>query len=251
MGYLKTRREIETMAESGKITAKALAEVAKYIKAGATGLELDSIATRVIKEAGAQPSFRTVEDYQYSICVTRNEMVVHGIPDSKPFREGDVIGVDIGSLYKGFHSDMAETYTVGKVGQDVEKFLQVGKKALKAAIAQAKVGHRIGDISSAIQTTVEEGGYSVVRELVGHGVGRALHEDPLVPGVGKANSGERLQEGIVIAIEVIYNSGKPAVILLSDGWTIATRDGSLSGLYERTIAITKKGPVVLTLGGGF
>ncbi|MDP2671812.1 MAG: type I methionyl aminopeptidase [bacterium] len=246
MAYLKTKEEIKTMAEAGRIAAKALGEIEKHIKSGVTGLALDKTAQEVIKKEGAKPSFMTVEDYQYSICVTENELVVHGIPTAVAFKEGDIVGIDIGALYQGFHSDMAETFAVGRVSAEVQNFLKTGKEALNKAIAQAKVGNRVGDISSTIQTTVEKAGYSVVKELVGHGVGTALHEDPLVPGIGKKETGPVLKEGMVIAIEVIYNQGKGPVVLLEDGWTIASRDGSLSGLFERTVAITKKGPVVLT-----
>lgn len=246
MGYLKTKEEIEIMAQAGRITALALGEVAKHVKKGVTGLELDQIAEEVIRKHGATPSFKTVEDYQYTTCVTENELVVHGLPTNVPLEEGDIVGVDIGALYKGFHSDMAETFPVGKVSSDTAKFLKTGKKALDKAIESIKLGGRVGDISETIQKTVEGAGYSVVRELVGHGVGSELHEDPLIPGVGKKGTGPVLEEGMVIAVEIIYNEGKPAVALLDDGWSIVSKDGSLSGLFERTLAITKKGPVVLT-----
>lgn len=246
MGYLKTKEEIKIMAEAGRTTALALAEVGKHIKKGVSGLELDEVAEKVIRSQGATPSFQTVEDYKYTICVTENELVVHGLPTETPLEEGDIVGVDIGALYKGFHSDMAETFAVGKLSPDAERFLKTGKEALEKAVASAKIGHRVGDISGTIQGVVEGAGYSVVRELVGHGVGTELHEDPLIPGVGKKGTGPLLEEGMVIAIEIIYNQGKAPVALLEDGWSIVSKDGSLSGLFERTVAITKKGPVVLT-----
>lgn len=246
MSYLKTEAEIQLMREAGRISALAMKEVEKNLKPGVSTLELDRIVEKVFKDNGAGSAFKKVEDYKYSICVTPNDWVVHGIPDNYRLKDGDIIGIDLGALYKNYNSDMAETFIIGKVDKATEKFLAVGKKALGKAIDQAKVGNRVGDISSTIQSIVEGEGYSVVRELVGHGVGKQLHEEPMIPGRGKTDSGPKLEEGMVIAIEIIYNMGKPGINLLSDGWTIATKDGSLAGLFERTIAITKKGPVVLT-----
>jgi len=234
------------MSQAARIAVLALKEVEKHIKIGATGIELDKVATEVVRSHGAEASFHTVENYQYSICVTDNDKVVHGLPTKEPLQNGDIVGIDIGALYKGFHSDLAQTYVVGKVDKEVEGFLTTGELALKKAIAAAQAGNHVGDISQAIQETIEGAGYSVVKELVGHGVGRKLHEEPLIPGIGEAGGGAVLEEGMVIAIEIIYNQGKPEVVLLPDGWSIATKDGSLAGLFERTIAITKKGPVVLT-----
>jgi methionyl aminopeptidase len=234
------------MKQAGSIATAALKEIEKHLKIGSNGLELDRIASSVIKSFGAEPSFHTVDNYRYSICVTENDKVVHGLPTKEPFQNGDVVGIDIGALFKGLHSDLAETYVVGRAENEVTRFLDTGKQALKKAIAAAQVGGRVGDISQAIQEIVEGAGYSVVKELVGHGVGTKLHEEPLIPGLGKAGSGPKLEEGMTIAIEVIYSQGKPEIVLLSDGWSIATRDGSLAGLFERTVALTKKGPVVLT-----
>jgi methionyl aminopeptidase len=246
MSYLKTEKEIEIMREAGQISAIAMSEVQRNLKAGVTTLELDQIVEKVFKKHGADSAFKKVEDYQHSVCTTPNDWVVHGIPDNYKLKEGDIIGVDLGALYQGYNSDMAETFTIGEVSPETKKFLETGKLALNEAINQARLGNRVGDISNKIQTIVEGAGYSVVKELVGHGVGKTLHEDPLIPGRGKKDTGEKLQEGMVLAIEIIYNMGKPGIQLLADGWTIATKDGTLAGLFERTIAITKKGPVVLT-----
>lgn len=234
------------MREAGRISALAMVEVEKNLKPGVTTLEIDQIVEKVFKENGAESAFKKVDDYKHSICATPNDWVVHGIPGNYTLKEGDIVGIDLGALYKGYNSDMAETYMIGKVPEETKKFLKVGKDALLKAIEKARVGNRVGDISSTIQTIVEGEGYSVVKELVGHGVGKTLHEDPMIPGRGKSGTGEPLQEGMVIAIEIIYNQGKPGISLLDDGWTIVTKDGSLAGLFERTIAITKKGPVVLT-----
>ena len=246
MIYLKTKKEIKIIAKAGEIAVASMEEVAKNIRPGVRSRDLDKIAEEKIRGLGAEPSFQKVPGYRHSICVTPNELVVHGIPGNRILAEGDILGIDLGAYYRGFHADMAGTFPVGKISNENSQFLVVGKEALKEAIREVKVGKRIGDISAAIQKVVEGAGYSVVRELVGHGIGRQLHEDPLVPGRGKAGSGEEIKEGMVLAIEVIYNMGKPAVRLLSDGWSIATSDDSLSGLFESTVATTEKEPLVLT-----
>lgn len=248
MIILKNEEEIKIMRKAGEIATGALKAVVKKARVGVSTLELDRIAYNYIKEKGAESSFKKVEDYKYTICATPNEEVVHGVPrENYKLKNGDILGIDVGAFYRGFHSDTAETILIGSArSEGVEKFLETGKRALKEAIEKAQVGNRVGDISSAIQTLVEGDGYSVVRELVGHGVGRELHEDPFVPGVGSAGKGELLKEGMVIAVEVIYNKGKPEVTLLDDGWTFVTKDRELSGLFENTVAITKKGPMVLT-----
>lgn len=246
MNNLKTTKEIEIMKRVGQITAVALKEVEKNIKIGVSTRSLDQIAEKVIKSFGAESSFKKVEGYKYTICSTPNDWVVHGIPSNYLLKNGDVIGVDIGAFFKGYHSDMAHTYLVGEVSEEKKRFLRVGEKTLWEAIKEVKIGNKIGDISNVIQTTIEGSGYSVVKELVGHGVGKKLHEDPLIPGIGKKGKGLDIKEGMVLAIEIIYNMGKPQVALLRDGWTIATKDREPSGLYERTVAVTSKGPVVLT-----
>jgi methionyl aminopeptidase len=267
---IKTKEEIEIMRVGGKILAEVLGEVLEYVEPGVSELELDALAEELIREKGAEPAFKKVKGYRYSICVSTNDVVVHGIPTNYRFKEGDVVGADCGVYYKGFNTDMAETLCVstqnsrlaakraklsprGEAGKtqnsEKEKFLRTGKRALGEAIKVARVGNRIGDISETIQDIVEGSGYCVVRSLVGHGVGRQLHEEPEVPGflATKVENTPRLREGMTIAIEVIYNIGKADVVYANgDGWTIKTKDGSLSGLFERTIVVTKDGPLVLT-----
>ena len=246
MTYLKNSKEIEIMRRAGKISALALEEVEKNIKIGVNTKKLDSVAEGVIRKFGAEPSFKKVNGYKFCICTTPNDWVVHGIPGDYVLKNGDIIGVDLGAYYKGYHSDMAHTYIVGSGDDGKKKFLKIGEQTLWRAIEEAKVGNKVGDVSNVIQSSIEEAGYSVVRELVGHGVGKELHEDPLVPGIGRKGTGLEIKEGMVLAIEIIYNLGKPQIALLKDGWTIATKDREISGLFERTIAVTKKGPVVLT-----
>ncbi len=247
MSYLKTKEEIAIMRRAGKISALAMREVGKIIQPGITTLEIDQLVEDIFRKEGAESAFKKVENYKFSICSTPNDWVVHGLPNKDPLIEGDIVGIDLGCTIEGFNSDMAETFSVGKVSKETQEFLETGKTALNEAIKEVKVGNRIGDISSKIQTIVEDKGYSVVREFVGHGIGKELHEEPWIPGIGKKGTGERLQEGLVIAVEVIYNQGKREVEMLPDGWTIVSKDGSRAGLFERTVAVTSKGPVVLTI----
>ena len=236
--------------------AKLFEETCAAIKPGMTEIEVDTIADKLIKQKGGQPGFKKVEGYHHATCISTNEVVVHGIPSPYVLKEGDIIGVDCGVYYKGFHTDMAETIKVkgrnskGKNEDEVDKFLAVGKEALEAGIAKAVVGNHIGDISKAIQDIVEvENGYSVVRNLVGHGVGEELHEDPEIPGylMGRIEKTPLLKEGMVIAIEVIYNMGGPDLAFANnDGWTLQSKDGSMAGLFERSLAITENGPLILT-----
>lgn len=255
---IKTPEEIKIMREGGEILASVLLQLLKNIKPGVTELEIDKLAETLILKKGAKPGFKEVKGYNNSICVSTNIVIVHGIPTNYKFKAGDVVGVDCGVFYKGFHTDAAETLRVSTINNqqltnnkkdEIAKFLETGERALSEAIKAAKVGNRVGHISKTIQNIVEEKGYSIVRSLVGHGVGRALHEEPEVPGFldRKIIKTPILKEGMTIAIEVIYNMGKSDVKYLNeDGWTIATEDGSLSGLFERTIAITKNGPLILT-----
>ena len=257
----KTPKEIEKMHHGGKILAEVLFETLSHVKPGVSELELDKIAEELIIEKGGRPGFKRVEGYKHAICVSVNDVVVHGIPTNYKIKEGDIVGIDCGVYYGGLNTDMAETIYVkspasqrgkqkSKVkSSEIEKFLETGKRALEEGIKQAKAGNRVGHISQAIQNIVEGNGYSVVESLVGHGVGEDLHEDPEVPGflIDKIDKTPLLKPGMTIAVEVIYNMGKKDVVYSgADGWTIKTEDGSLSGLYERTVAITKKGPVVLT-----
>lgn len=250
---IKTKEEINTMRKGGKILADVLSSVVKNIKPGVSEKELDQLAEKLIIGKGAEPGFKKVKGYNNAICVSTNDVVVHGIPTDYRFKKGDIVGIDCGVFYQGFHTDMSRTVRVGssksKVKDDkIDKFLEVGEKALYTAINKARVGNRIGHISKAIQDIVEkDNGYSVVRTLVGHGVGRELHEDPEVPGFLAEDTGKTplLEKGMTIAVEVIYNMGEPDVETTKDGWTIKTADGSISGVFEDTIAITDKNPLVL------
>ena len=244
--FSKSDKEIEIMKKSGKICALALKKVLEDVKPGVKCSELDKIAEQELKKHSAEPSFKTVEDYQYTICTTVNQQVVHGIPSNRVLEEGDIVGIDIGALYKGFHSDLAITVPVGKIGQETKKFLDVGRATLNEAINKAVVGNTIGDISATIQNRIEGSGYSIVKNLTGHGVGRTLHEEPMVPGFGKKGTGPKLVENMTIAIEVIYTKGSGEVVLEKDNWTISSKDGSIGGLFEQTVAIGRNGPIVLT-----
>jgi len=253
MIHLKSQAEIEKMVEGGNILSKVMTATLGKIKPGVTLTELDTFAQNKIINAGAQPSFQKVPGYRWTLCTCVNDVVVHGIPTDYRVKEGDVVGIDCGVFYKGFHTDASWTILVGgnavKNWAVKEKFLHVGETALNRAISQVKRGNFIWDISKTIQTTVEEGGYSVVKSLIGHGIGRQLHEEPEIPGFVKSER-ERtpmLIEGMVLAIEVIYNMGLHSVVYKGDdGWTIATKDGTISGLFEATVALTSHGCLVLT-----
>ena len=243
---VKTDAEIEIMKKAGQICAQALKKVLNEIKPGAVLSYLDQVAKAEIERNGATSSFMTVDSYGWTICTTVNEQVVHGIPTQRRLKEGDIVGIDIGAQFKGYHSDMATTIGVGKISQDAEDFLKVGKNTLNVAISKAKANFHIGDISSAIQSNVESANYAVVKNLTGHGVGRELHEEPIIPGFGRKGKGPKILENMVLAIEVIYAKGAGEVKLESDDWTISTVDGSLGGLFEQTVAVTENGPIVLT-----
>jgi methionyl aminopeptidase len=248
---LKNEKQLKDMVTGGHMLAETLFTVIAAVRPGMTELELDAMADRLILEKGGRPGFKLVPGYHHATCMATNDVVVHGIPSEYRFKDGDIVNVDCGVYYHDLHTDMAETIVLGKGTPEVRKFLETGKRALEAAIAQAKPGNRIGHISKAIQDIVEkEAGYSVVRELIGHGVGKELHEDPEVPGylTGKIERTPELVPGMTIAIEVIYAMGRPEVVYKgNDGWSIATADGSLSAVFERTIAITKDGHQVLTV----
>lgn len=255
---IKTPEQIKKMAEGGKILADVLREVLENVRPGVTEIELDLLADRLIREKGGEAAFKKVKGYNHATCISTNNVVVHGIPSDRKLKVGDVIGIDCGVFYKGLNTDMSETLRVSTNNKqqtisnsdEVDKFLETGKKALEEAIKVAVLGNRIGHISKTIQEIVEEQGYSVVRSLIGHGVGKNLHEDPEVPGYldKKIEKTPLLKPGMTIAVEVIYNMGGFEVSYSnSDGWTIVTSDGSLSGLFERTIAITENKPLILTV----
>lgn len=240
---VRNKYELSLMRESGRISAQALKEVLQNIKIGITGLELDKIAEITIKSLRGQPSFKTVPGYKWASCITINEQVVHGIPTDRKLEEGDLVSVDLGAVFKGWHSDCAWTVLVGS---RKEKFLKAGEQALWDGINQAVDGKRIGDISCAIQSRLEGAEYHVVRSLVGHGIGRTLHEEPEVPGYGEKDTGLILKKGMTLAIEVIYAKGTPEVILEKDGWTFSSADGSWAGLFEMTVIVGRQKAEVLT-----
>lgn len=240
----RNKHELSLIRQSGKITALALKKALKKIKVGVTALELDKEIEAEIKRLGGELSFTTVSGYKWASCITFNEQVVHGIPTDRKIKEGDIISIDLGTLYKGWHSDAAWTV---EVNNKKNNFLKIGEEALWKAIAKAVEGNRIGDISSVIQQEVEGEGYAVVRSLVGHGVGKQLHEDPEIPGVGKAGKGMELKKGMTLAIEVIYTKGKPDVVLSPDNWTVSSADGSMSALFEMTVVVGKEKAEVLTM----
>ena len=242
MIHIKTDEDIKKMRHGGHILAEVLHEVIRQLREGTTELEIDALSERLIKEKGGEPGFKKVKGYRHTICASTNDVVVHGIPTNYAYKAGDVAGIDCGVYYEGFHTDMAETIRVKSNKQkvnskndEVDRFLQTGKRALEAAIQQAKAGNRIGHISKTIQDIVEgKGGYFIVRSLVGHGVGKDLHEEPLVPGFlqGAIEKTPLLKPGMTIAIEVIYNmGGKEVVYKGNDDWTISTKDRSLSGVF--------------------
>jgi methionyl aminopeptidase len=248
MVQLKSPREIETMAAGGKILAATHDIVRRAVRAGVTTMELDKIAEDFIRShEGATPSFKGLYGFPASICSSINEEIVHGIPSPKRvLKEGDIISVDIGVFYGGMHTDSANTWAVGSVDPKTAKLLQVTKEALEAGLAAAVVGNHVGDIGNAIETVVLKGGFAVVRELVGHGVGQSMHEEPQVPNHGKPKRGTKLVHGLTLAIEPMVNAGSPATRTLGDKWTVITIDGARSAHFEHTVAVLNEGPRVLT-----
>jgi methionyl aminopeptidase len=239
MIYYKTAEEIERIRESSLLVARTLAEVAKIIGPGVTSLQLDKIAEEFIRDNGGVPAFKGYGGFPNSLCISPNEQVVHGIPDNRPYESGDVMSVDCGVLKDGFYGDSAYTFGIGDISEEAKQLMKVTKESLYRGIGVALPGKRLHDISYEIQTYCEKHNYSVVRELVGHGIGRNLHESPEVPNFGKRGSGVKLQEGLVIAIEPMINMGKRNIVHGKDGWTIKTADGKPSAHFEHTIAIRK------------
>ena len=246
MIVLKSAKELERMRRAGWIVREAHREVQKAIRPGVTTKELDLIADRVIRKHGAIPSFKGYNGFPGSICTSVNDELVHGIPGTRVLREGDIISIDIGAQYEGYHGDSAWTYPVGRISEAAQKLLRVTEESLYRGLAKAVPGARIGDISHAIQSYVEAHGFSVVREYVGHGIGRELHEEPSVPNFGPPGRGPRLKPGMTLAVEPMVNEGSRHVRTLSDNWTVVTVDGSLCAHFEHTIAITEEGCEILT-----
>ena len=253
---IKSRREIELMRQAGKVVAEAKLHVMEAVKPGITTGELDSIAEGVIRKMGAVPSFKGYAaggpiPFTGSICASINEEIVHGIPGNRKLNDGDIFSVDVGAIVKGFHGDSAFTVGVGDISDEARCLIDATRESLKRGIAEATAGSRIGDIGHAVQTYAEEQGYSVVRKYVGHGIGRALHEDPQVPNYGRPGRGQLLRKGMTIAIEPMLNIGTHETVQLDDGWTVVTADSELSAHFEDTIAITENGVEVLTTPSGY
>ncbi|MBZ5751413.1 MULTISPECIES: type I methionyl aminopeptidase [Metabacillus] len=242
----KTERELEIMREAGRIVALTHQELQKYITPGITTKELDVIAEKFIRSCNAIPSFKGYNGFRGSICVSVNEELVHGIPGDRVLREGDIISIDIGAKYNGYHGDSAWTYPVGEISDETQRLLDVTEESLYKGLKEAKPGDRLSNISHAIQTYVEECNFSVVREYVGHGVGQELHEDPQIPHYGPPNKGPRLKPGMVLAIEPMVNAGTRYVKTLADDWTVVTVDGKVCAHFEHTVAITETGYEILT-----
>ena len=244
---IKSSREIELMKEAGNVLAIVHDEIEKFIKPGITTASIDKLAADIIKSYGCIPSFLNYNGYPASICVSLNDMVVHGIPSEKVYlKEGDIVSIDAGVIYQGFHSDAARTWAVGEITPQAKKLIEVAEESFYEGIKFAKEGYRLNDISSAIQDYVEDNGFSVVRDLVGHGIGTELHEEPQVPNFRVGRKGIRLQAGMTLAIEPMINAGVYNVKLLDDGWGFVTVDGSYSAHYENTILITKGEPEILS-----
>lgn len=246
MIYYKTYDEIELLRQSNMLVAKTHGEVAKMIKAGITTGELDKMAEEFILDNGGKPGFKGYNGYPSTLCISINEEVVHGMPGDRVINEGDLVSVDCGVLMNGFYGDSAYSYSIGEMTDEALKLMKVTKECLYKGIEAATIGNRVGDIGFAVQKHAEDNGFSVVRDLVGHGVGRNLHEKPEVPNYGKQGTGAKLKEGMVIAIEPMINAGVYTVKGLADGWTITTTDSSLSAHYEHTVAITSKGTDILS-----
>ncbi|MGF1639123.1 MAG: type I methionyl aminopeptidase [Cyclobacteriaceae bacterium] len=246
MIHYKNREEIELMRESAQLASKTLGVIAKEVKPGVTPLYLDKLAEMFIRDHQAIPGFLGLYNFPNTLCTSLNEQVVHGIPNNRPLEEGDIISIDCGVIKNGFCGDQAFTFPVGNVSDEIKKLLKVTRECLALGLEKAKAGNRIGDIGFAIQYHAEKHGYGVVRELVGHGLGRAMHEDPEVPNYGKRGKGPLIKEGLVIAIEPMINLGTKKVKQLNDGWTIITQDKRVSAHYEHNMAIVDGQPDVLT-----
>ena len=248
MIVLKTGRELNVMKEACRISAGALKLIGTAIEPGVTTAELDRLAEDYIRSQGAVPNFKNYHGYPATACISINNEVIHGIPTKKrKINEGDIVSVDLGALFEGYHGDNAATFACGDISPEAQRLIDTTRESLYEGIKMARAGGRIGDISSAVQSYVEARGYSVVRDFVGHGVGTSLHEAPEVPNFGTAGRGVRLMPGMTLAIEPMVNMGKYDVKVMPDGWTVLTKDGSLSAHFEHTVAITSSGPQIMTI----
>jgi methionyl aminopeptidase len=242
----KSQQEIETMARAGRVVAETLALLEEHIEPGITTGELDAMAEEFIRSHGGEPTFKGYKGYPAATCLSPNDMVVHGIPGRTRLDDGDILSVDVGVTLDGYVADSAWTFPVGTISDEAQRLLDICRAALDAGIEQARLGNTIGDISKAVQTVTEAAGFSVIRSLVGHGVGRSMHEDPQVPNFVSSYRGPELQEGITIAIEPMITAGSPEVFIHDDEWSISTNDGSLAAHFEHTVAVTADGPRILT-----
>lgn len=246
MIILKSRQEIEKMRKSNVLVAAILEELKKKIRPGVKTIELDRLSEEMALKRGARPAFKGYRGYPYSLCTSVNSEVVHGMPSERELKEGDIVSLDFGILNDGYYGDAAVTVPVGEIAPAAKRLLRVTEEALHRGIAEVRAGNRIGDISAAIQGHAEAAGFSVVRDLVGHGIGKNLHEDPQVPNYGSSGRGIELKAGMVFAIEPMVNEGTYRVDILRDGWTVVTADGKLSAHFEHSVAITENGPVILS-----
>jgi methionyl aminopeptidase len=242
----KSPAEIDQMAEAGQVVADVIALLADSMQPGVTTADLDAIAEEHIRSRGGIPTFKGYRGYPASICVSPNAMVVHGIPGEYELRGGDIVSVDVGVTLGGFVADSAWTFGVGEVSPEAEQLMQATEAALEAGIEQARAGNRVGDISAAVQRSAESGGHSVIRSLVGHGVGRSMHEEPQIPNYGEPGRGPRLEPGMTLAIEPMISAGSPEIYVHEDQWSISTSDDSLTAHFEHTVAVTEDGPRILT-----
>lgn len=246
MILLKKPPEAQLMRECGRAAASAMAEMSKAVRPGVRTAEISELGEQVLAGFGATPSFKGYRGYPAAVCTSVNDELVHGIPGERELREGDIVSLDIGAYLNGFHTDLAWTFAVGDISESTRRLLNVTRESLNQGIAQARPGKRIGDVSSTIQAYVKRNGYSIVRDLTGHGIGRDLHEEPSVPNYGKAGSGPKIQAGMTFCVEPMVCAGTHRVKTLDDHWTVVTADGSLAAHYEHTILITESGPEILT-----
>jgi methionyl aminopeptidase len=244
--YKKSPEEIAIMRAGGRILAGALEEIEKKIAPGVTTSELDEMFETIVRDAGAAPSFKGYRGFPASICASPNHVIVHGFPSTVPLGEGDIISIDCGVYFEGFHTDRGWTFPVGEVAPEVAELLRVTEASLAAAVAECRPGRRVGDVGHAVEQVVSKAGFTLVQEYAGHGVGRSLHEEPWIPNYGPPGRREKLAAGMTIAVEPMVNMGRPHTKVLDDGWTVVTADGSLSAHFEHTIAVQEDGPEILT-----
>jgi methionyl aminopeptidase len=242
---LKTPGEVQLMDEANRIVHQVLEAMGRSIVPGVTSRELDRLAEKIIRDAGGVPAFLNYRGYPATLCISVNDVIVHGIPKDVPLKEGDIVGIDCGVLYKGYYGDAARTFAVGEIAAEAQRLLEVTEEALRRAVAQVRPGGRLSDIGHAVQRYAESHGFSVVREFSGHGIGTSLHEDPQIPNYGAPGKGPKLKPGMVLAIEPMVNAGSAGVRMDADGWTARTEDGSLSAHFEYSVAVTPTGARVL------